>query len=168
MSSDTVSSYLQHLENFRKREGLIPEMSYPFGIFIEYLMTHGEVQTNPFKKVNLLPHTEKKLPEILSNKEVDLLLDQPKPTSVKGLRDKAMLELLYATGIRVSELVGINVDDVNLKLGFLHCTGAGKDRIIPLYNMAVKAVGDYVKGLPDPFWRLKVNKPFLSISTASA
>ena len=63
----------------------------------------------------------------------------------KGYRDHAMLELLYATGIRVSELIGMNVEDVNLAAGFIRCSSRGKERIIPLYSAAVKALSDYIR-----------------------
>ena len=77
---------------------------------------------------------EKKLPQILTGKEVELLLEQPKCTDLKGYRDKAMLELLYATGIRVSELINLNLTDVNLPGGFIRCDSAarcGSFRCIP-------------------------------------
>ena len=79
---------------------------------------------------------EKKLPQILTGKEVELLLAQPSGVDAKGLRDKAMLEVMYATGIRVTELIDLNVEDVNLELGILKCTGAKKSRVIPLYPAA--------------------------------
>ena len=76
---------------------------------------------------------------------MELLLEQPKCTDLKGYRDKAMLELLYATGIRVSELINLNVSDVNLPGGFIKCDSGGKVRIIPLYPAAVKALSDYIQ-----------------------
>ena len=76
---------------------------------------------------------ERKLPHILTSKEVELFLEQPDPSDAKGCRDRAMLELLYATGIRVSELIGLDLDNVNLAAGFLRCAGRGKERMIPLY-----------------------------------
>ena len=91
------------------------------------------------------PKVEKKLPKILSVHEVEELLKQPEIKSSGGLRDKAMLELLYATGIRVSELIALNISDINLDMGYVKCYGKGsKNRIVPLGSIAVKAVHDYI------------------------
>jgi integrase/recombinase XerD len=86
---------------------------------------------------------EKKLPQILTGSEIGRLLDQPDPQEPKGLRDKAMLETLYATGIRVSELIALDISDVNLTTGLITCRG-GKERTIPIYAAAVKAVSVYL------------------------
>ena len=91
------------------------------------------------------PKVEKKMPEILTVEEVDLLLAQPDDKSPKGIRDKAMLELLYATGIRVSELIHLNLSDVNMQLGYITCTEHEKDRIVPFGNTAKRALERYVK-----------------------
>ena len=114
--------------------------------FFGYLLSRGVVRTNPAK--NTAPvRAERKLPQILTGKEVELFLEQPQCVDPKGYRDHAMLELLYATGIRVSELIGLNVEDVNLTGGFIRCASRGKERIIPLYATAVKALTDYVKDI---------------------
>ena len=101
---------------------------------------------NPVHNIKL-EKAEKKLPQILSGKEVELLLEQPKCSDMKGYRDKAMLELLYATGIRVSELINLNYDDVSLSGGFIRCAGNGKVRIIPLYPEALQAMSDYMEDI---------------------
>ena len=112
--------------------------------FYSCLIALGIVDHNPAKGV-VAAKVERKLPQILTGKEVELFLEQPDSTDLKGCRDRAMLELLYATGIRVSELIGLDVDDVNLSAGFIRCTSRGKERIIPLYPTAVRALTDYVK-----------------------
>ena len=86
-----------------------------------------------------------KLPQILTSKEVELLLEQPECSDMKGYRDRAMLELLYATGIRVSELISLDITDVNIPAGFIRCRSKEKERIIPLYPKAVKALQEYVE-----------------------
>lgn len=91
------------------------------------------------------PKVEKKLPKILSTQEVVLLLEQPKCTDLKGLRDKAMLELLYATGIRVSELIYLDITDIDLKAGHLNCNKSNKERIIPIGSIAQDALNKYIK-----------------------
>ncbi|GAA3322438.1 hypothetical protein GCM10020331_042320 [Ectobacillus funiculus] len=92
------------------------------------------------------PQGERKLPKVLSVAEVEALLDAPKQGGAFGLRDKAMLELLYATGLRVSELIQLDISDVHLTMGFVRCLGKGrKERIIPLGNLAIEAVGRYIE-----------------------
>lgn len=92
------------------------------------------------------PHPELKLPKVLNTDEVDTLLNTPDLTTTLGLRDKAMLELMYATDMRVSELVNLNINDVHLSLGFVRCLGKGnKERIIPIGKMATEALKEYLE-----------------------
>ena len=86
-----------------------------------------------------------KLPQILTSREVELLLEQPERTDLKGYRDRAMLELLYATGIRVTELINLNVSDVNLNVGVIRCVSHEKERFIPLYPAAIRALTEYME-----------------------
>ena len=109
-----------------------------------YLQMSGEVSANPAKGVAAVK-VEHKFPEILTGKEVELFLDQPQCVDAKGYRDHAMLELLYATGIRVSELISLNEEDVSLSASFIRAQSKGKERIIPLYPAAVKALSHYMK-----------------------
>ena len=108
-----------------------------------YLLLKGKVSEDPTYKLKT-PKAEKKLPQILSTDEVDTLLRCPDKASPKGLRDKAMLELLYATGIKVSELIALNLPDVDLDVGYLKCIGESDIRIIPLGKTAIKALRDYI------------------------
>lgn len=109
-----------------------------------YLLNNGYVNKNP--SISLVPDKNtQKLPQILTSAEVELLLDQPSCVDAKGYRDKAMLELLYATGIRVSELINLNVDDVNLSAGVLRCKSKNKERFIPMYPAAIKALSEYAE-----------------------
>lgn len=110
---------------------------YTFLCIRQYLKKNPSLKLVPDKGVQ-------KLPEILSIQEVDLLLAQPECVDAKGYRDKAMLELLYATGIRVSELIDLNISDVNLGAGIIRCSSRNKERVIPLYNAAVKALEEYI------------------------
>lgn len=112
--------------------------------FYKYLLAEGLVEESP--TFELVPEkAEQKLPQILTGKEVELLLEQPECTDLKGYRDKAMLELLYATGIRVSELIALDVSDVNISAGILRCRSHDKERLIPLYPAAVKALKEYIE-----------------------
>ena len=114
--------------------------------FYNYIVSIGEREENPVHDIHV-EKAEKKLPQILTGQEVELLLAQPKCTDLKGYRDKAMLELLYATGIRVTELISLNITDVSLSGGFIKCTHNDKMRIIPLYPAAVNALSDYINNV---------------------
>ena len=113
--------------------------------FYAFLSDRKVIQNNP--SIWLVPeHVPKKLPQILTSREVELLLDQPKCVDPKGYRDRAMLELLYATGIRVSELISLDLSDFNASESVLICRGRnGRARIIPLYNAAVQALNEYIE-----------------------
>ncbi len=114
--------------------------------FYSCLMGKGYINRNPARGVSPAK-VERKLPQVLTSKEVELFLEQPECTDLKGYRDRAMLELLYATGIRVSELIDLDVDDLNLPGGILKCFSKGKERIIPLYPAAIRALGEYVNSI---------------------
>ena len=111
--------------------------------FYRFLMDAGYTKDNPAKQYKQ-EKPVKALPQVLTDQEILQLLAQPDCTECKGLRDRAMLELLYATGIRVSELIQLNVEDVNLEIGVLYCRGGKKERAIPVYQTAVYAVRDYL------------------------
>ncbi len=111
--------------------------------FYEYLILKGLIKDNPTKGISITKQ-QRKLPQILTSREVELFLEQPDISDMKGIRDKAMLELLYATGIRVSELIALDIGDVNLSVGIVRCRGNGKERIIPMYSLAVKALANYI------------------------
>ena len=146
VKKESISNYLQYMSSKGKSPATITRSTASIRSFYNYLMQAGLVKTNPAKAVPSAK-VERKYPEILTNKEVELFLEQPKCVDEKGFRDHAMLELLYATGIRVSELIGLNVEDVNLTVGFIRCTGHGKERIIPLYTAAVKALREYMESI---------------------
>ena len=114
--------------------------------FYSCLATKGYVIRNPAKGVSPAK-VERKLPQVLTSKEVELFLEQPECTDLKGYRDRAMLELLYATGIRVSELIELDVDDLNLPGGVLKCFSKGKERVIPLYPAAIRALAEYINNV---------------------
>lgn len=112
--------------------------------FYKFLVSEGVVAENP--ALGLVPEkAQQKLPQILTGEEVVLLLEQPECTDLKGYRDRAMLELLYATGIRVSELINLDVTDVNLPAGVIRCRSHDKERFIPLYPAAIRALSEYIE-----------------------
>jgi len=112
--------------------------------FFNFLLQEGVIENNPALDIES-PRIEKKLPRVLTTSEIDKLLDQPLPGQNNGLRDKAMLELLYASGIRVSELVSLNVTDFDPRVGYLRCRGKGmKERIVPIGSVAIGYVKEYL------------------------
>lgn len=117
--------------------------------FHQFLLREKVASEDPTVHIEL-PQLERTLPKVLSMKEVEQLLDSPKANDHFGLRDKAMLEVLYATGMRVSELIGLNLDDIHLSMGFIRCIGKGnKERIIPIGRAASEALEMYLcKGRP--------------------
>lgn len=141
-TADSFAAYLDILNRSGRSNATITRAVASVRCYYIFLNSIGAASSNPTAGVKL-QKAEKKLPEILTSKEVDLLLSQASANDAKGCRDKAMLELLYATGIRVSELIGLNIDDVNLDIGILHC-GSKNERVIPIYPSAVAAVKDYV------------------------
>ena len=143
VSQDQLTLYFAWLTNSGKSAATVSRSLASLKGFYTYLVTRQSLASNPAKNIHLAK-VEKKLPQILSGKEVELLLEQPKCTDAKGYRDKAMLELLYATGIRVSELISLDIEDVNLSAGFIRCSSGAKNRMIPLYPAAVKALYQYL------------------------
>lgn len=139
-----VERYAQSLINKGKSAATVTRAMASVKSFYTCLQKTGYAGNNPARGVTTTK-VERKLPQVLTSKEVELFLDQPSCTDLKGYRDRAMLELLYATGIRVSELIGLQTGDVNLGGGFLRCPGKGKERVIPLYPAAVRALSDYIK-----------------------
>ena len=138
-----LQEYVKRLEQLGKSPATMSRFLASSKSFYAYMFAKGYIKTNPTAALKA-KKVQRKYPEILTNKEVELFLEQPKCVDEKGFRDHAMLELLYATGIRVSELIDLDVDDLNLPAGLIVCRSKGKERSIPLYPGAVKALQDYV------------------------
>ncbi len=138
-----ICRYTQHLTNSGKSAATVARCVASLKSFYAYCLSEGIVSENPVHEIPT-QKAEKKLPQILTGREVELLLEQPKCVDLKGFRDKAMLETLYATGMRVSEMIALDVADVSLAGSFIKCEGNGKFRIIPLYPAAVKALSVYL------------------------
>ncbi|HZX47384.1 MAG TPA: site-specific tyrosine recombinase XerD [Clostridia bacterium] len=140
----TVITYLLYLQKNGRATSTISRSLASIRAFYQYLTSERIIDRDPTVDLES-PKVEKKLPTILSGKEVELLLDQPDLNSAKGTRDKSMLELLYATGIRVSELVALDLDDINLELGYLKCCkNNDRERIIPVGTIALDILGRYI------------------------
>ena len=141
----TVGEYLTHLQSQGRSGATASRTLASLKNFYSYLQSNGLVDASPISSEIRVERGEKKLPQILTGKEVELLLSQPACIDAKGYRDKAMLEVMYATGIRVTELIELDVDNVNLELGIIKCNGAKKSRVIPLYPAALRALSVYLK-----------------------
>lgn len=139
-----LEGYIEHLRENGKSVATVSRNIASIKNLYSYLGIHQIVRQSPATKLTAEKSVQK-LPEILSSQEVNLLLDQPKCIDAKGYRDKAMLELLYATGMRVTELIDLNVEDINLSAAVVRCHSRNKERVIPIYPAAVKALDDYIR-----------------------
>jgi integrase/recombinase XerD len=144
VSRATILTYLEQLQSKGRAVSTISRNLAAIKSFYQFLVRERYLDKDPAANLES-PKLEKKLPRILTIPEVEELLKQPNSFLPTGMRDKAMLELLYATGIRVSELISLNVSDVNLEMGYIKCYGKGsKERIVPLGSIAAKCVQEYV------------------------
>ena len=139
-----ITAYLTYLQDQGKSVATVSRTLASLKNFYAYLVSSGFLEDSPVSSEIHVERGEKKLPQILSGKEVELLLAQPSCVDAKGYRDKAMLEVMYATGIRVTELIDLNEDDVNFDLGIIKCRSAKKTRSIPLYPAALRALSVYL------------------------
>ena len=144
---ENITEYLAYLTSKGKSPATVTRCTATLKSFYMFMVQAGYMKTNPAKSISGMK-VERKYPEILTSKEVELFLEQPECVDEKGYRDHAMLELLYATGIRVTELISLDVSDVNLPLGMIRCVGHnGKIRSIPLYQTAVDALQVYINNV---------------------
>ena len=143
-NSQNISHFLDHLKDEGRSGATISRCLASLKNFYSYLVSNGFVSDTPVVDIHV-DRGEKKIPNILSGREIELLLAQPALVDAKGFRDKAMLEVMYATGIRVTELIELDVDDVNLEIGIIKCSSGRKSRIIPLYPAALKALTVYLR-----------------------
>jgi len=143
-----ISTFLAQLEKDGKTPATLSRSLASLKNFYAYVVSSGFLEKTPVMDIHV-NRGEKKLPQILSGREIELLLQQPACVDAKGYRDKAMLELMYATGIRVTELISLDIDDVNLEQGIIKCSTTKKARIIPLYPAALKALSQYIREVRD-------------------
>ena len=157
-TQQNISDYLLHIEQTGRSATTVSRALASLKNFYGYLVSSGFCEKTPVIDIRV-KRGEKKLPQILTGREIELLLAQPVCVDAKGYRDKAMLEVLYATGMRVTELISLDVDDVNLDLGIIKCNGSKKSRAIPLYPMALRALSIYMR---------EVRESMISDSTETA
>ena len=135
---------LFHNKGLNKKPSTVSRHLASIRLFYQYLLKNKIVKEDPTNKIQS-PKIEKRAPSILSSQEVSLLLEQPNGEDLKSIRDKAMLEMAYATGMRVSEMISLNVDDIDLDNSSVTCKTENKQRIIPLGKMSLQALKDYIE-----------------------
>ena len=144
VKEEDIKEYLKYLEEQGKKPSTISRMIASIRSFYQYEVKNKKIAQNPTDNVQS-PKIEKKAPCILTSEEVELLLEQPKDVDLKGIRDKAMLEFAYATGMRVTEIISLNIEDVDLENGNVVCKSATRQRIIPLGKMSLTALKEYIE-----------------------
>ncbi len=140
---EDLAEYIAWIKAKGKSAATVSRVIASFKNLYSFLCIRQIVAENPASGL-VSEKAEHKLPQILTSKEVELLLEQPECVDAKGYRDRAMLELLYATGIRVTELIDLDIGDVNLAAGIIRCHSRNKERFIPMYPAAIKALSEYI------------------------
>lgn len=144
IENEDIDKYFDHLKSLNKKTSTISRNLATIRSFYQFLLRTKKVKKDPTVGVQS-PKVEKKVPSILSSQEVELLLEQPKTIDLKGIRDKAMLEFAYATGMRVTEIISLDITDVNLEQSYVACKTGFKTRNIPLGSISLKALKDYIE-----------------------
>ena len=143
ITDEEIKEYIKYMQEIGKKPSTISRGLASIRSFYQYETKNKTVEKDPTEGIQS-PKIEKRVPSVLTSSEVALLLEQPKNVDLKGTRDKAMLEFAYATGMRVTEIISLNVEDVNLETGYATCKNGKKERTVPIGNMSLKALKDYV------------------------
>ena len=143
VTNDGIKEYIEHMQEIGKKPSTVSRGLASIRSFYQYEAKNKVVEKDPTEGIQS-PKIEKRVPSVLTSSEVELLLDQPKDVDLKGTRDKAMLEFAYATGMRVTEIISLNIEDVNLETGYATCRNGKKERTVPMGNMSLKALKEYV------------------------
>ncbi len=146
LKNTDIVNYITHLKNSRTSDNTIMRVLASLRCYYGFLQKQGVLEESPVKNIRVV-NNDKHLPEVLTQKEVMLILSQPKGDDFKSARDKAMLELMYATGIKVTELIELNLSDVNLTVGILHLHSEKHERVIPIYSDALKSLSYYINNV---------------------
>lgn len=144
VTATNLNSYMLYLEKQGLSSATVSRNVASMKAFFHYACYNRQIDRNPTEMIKA-PHIEKKMPGILSVEETARLMEQPSGTSPKAQRDRAMLELLYATGMRVSELISVKLTDVHLSLNYVICRDADKERVIPFGEKAKQALESYLE-----------------------
>ncbi len=144
VSKEDIKAYLTYLKQIGKKPSTISRNLASIRSFYQFLIRNKKIKNDPTEDVQS-PKIEKRVPSVLTAQEVELLLEQPKDVDLKGTRDKAMLEFAYATGMRVTEIINLNIEDVNLDGEYVICRVGSKQRNIPLGSLSLKALREYIE-----------------------
>lgn len=144
ITEEGIKEYISYMREIGKKPSTISRGLASIRSFYQYETKNKVVEKDPTEGIQS-PKIEKRVPSVLTSNEVALLLEQPKNVDLKGIRDKAMLEFAYATGMRVTEIISLNVEDVNLETGYVTCKSGKKERTVPLGNMSLKALKEYIQ-----------------------
>lgn len=144
VNGEAIRDYLKYLGEMGKKSSTISRNLASIRSFYQFLLRNKKIKQDPTEGIQS-PKIEKKAPSVLSAKEVELLLEQPKDVDLKGTRDKAMLEFAYATGMRVTEIISLDVDDINVTESYAICRNGSKQRTIPLGAISIKALKEYIE-----------------------
>lgn len=149
VKKEDIEEYVKEMsEQEHKKPASISRSIASLRSFYQFVVKKKKIKEDPTKDIKA-PKVEKRVPSVLTAEEVELLLEQPKDIDLKGIRDKAMLEFAYATGMRVTEIISLNIDDVNLEEGYVTCKSGNKQRNIPLGKMSLKALKEYIEDARD-------------------
>ena len=143
ITDEEIKGYIKYMQEIGKKPSTISRGLASIRSFYQYETKSKNVEKDPTEGIQS-PKIEKRVPSVLTSNEVALLLEQPKNIDLKGIRDKAMLEFAYATGMRVTEIISLNVADVNLETGYVTCKSGKKERTVPVGNMSLKALKEYI------------------------
>ena len=144
VKEEDIKDYIKELQEEGKKASSISRCIASIRSFYQFILKRQKIKVDPTANIQS-PKIEKRVPSVLTSKEVELLLEQPKDVDLKGIRDKAMLEFAYATGMRVTEIISLNIDDVNLEEGYVTCKNGTKQRNIPLGKLCLKALKEYIE-----------------------
>ena len=144
IEEEDIKKYLEYMQNEGKKSSTVSRNLASIRSFYQFLMRNKKVKQDPTAHIQL-PKIEKRTPNVLTAQEVELLLEQPNNIDLKGIRDKAMLEFAYATGMRVTEIISLNVENIKLDEAYVECHSGTKERNIPLGTMCLKALKEYIE-----------------------
>ena len=144
VKEEDIKNYIKEMQDAGKKASSISRCIASIRSFYQFVLKNRKIKVDPTANIQS-PKVEKRTPNVLTAKEVELLLKQPDNVDLKGIRDKAMLEFAYATGMRVTEIISLNIDDVNLEEAYVICKNRNKQRIIPLGTMCLKALKEYIE-----------------------
>lgn len=144
IDEEGIQDYLKYMSDIGKKTSTISRSLASIRSFYQYLLRSKKVKKDPTEGIQS-PKIEKRVPSVLTSQEVELLLEQPKNVDLKGIRDKAMLEFAYATGMKVTEIISLNIEDVNLEESYVVCKGKERTRNIPLGSLSLQALKDYIE-----------------------